>query len=190
MSDRFPGQIWIGGQLSRIARLYPDAPDDDTTILQGLIDALHLDGASHEYGDRAIDADFTGDFGLAGYLNDGGLLHLKQDQAVNGEFPETEQFCIEHGIAFDRNSDHYCEYNGENVHWRPGMNSVIVTYADSSGKEIVGGDTVRQAMKELTDSIAPGSTEAHIDHIAVALRLLNDVCPELPPELEKFKIVA
>lgn len=33
MSDRFPAQVWIGGQLSRTARLYPDDPDDVLHIL-------------------------------------------------------------------------------------------------------------------------------------------------------------
>ncbi len=48
MTDRFSAQIWIGGKISHTALLYPDDPGDDTTILQGLIGALHEDGASHE----------------------------------------------------------------------------------------------------------------------------------------------
>lgn len=189
MSDRFPAQIWIGGKISRTAKLYPDDPDDNTTILQGLVGALSADGASHEYGDRPIDSNFDASLELAGYTDEG-LLHLKQDQAVNGEFSDTEEFCIEHDIPFDRWSDHYCECDAENVYWRPGMNSVVFRYSDAQGNEIVCGDTVRQVMAEFEacKTRIPGTMKP--DRFEAGLKLLHDACPELPPDLEKFEIVA
>lgn len=189
MSDRFSAQIWIGGQFSRTARLYPDDTDDDTTILQGLIDALSSDGASHEYGDACIEVNCP-EKDLGKYLStDGKLLHLKNAEAANGEFAETEQFCIDHGIPFDRNSDHFCEYDGENVRWRPGMNAPQVTYADANGHEIVDGETVRAAMEQLDlvltlDKRVP-ATWAMVEQ---ARSFLHDACPELPPELEVFNL--
>lgn len=177
MADRFPAQIWIGGQLSRSKRLYPDDPDDDTTVIQGLIGALHSDGASHEYGEAEIRSDYT-EKGLFEYL-DGDVLHFKNDQACNGEFEETEEFCIEHGIPFDRQSHHYDEYDAENVYWRPSMNSPTIRYADASGNEIVCGDTVRQAIEKLEGGL-----------LMVGMNLLHEACPELPPKLEKFEIIA
>ncbi len=190
--SEFPGQIWIGGQLSRTAMM-PNprlASSIETTVLQNLIAALSADGASHEFGDKVIDANCT-EHGLGDYLTDDGrLLTLKCAEAVNGEFPKTEQFCMNHGIPFDRWGDAYGDCDAENVYFRPGMDTPIVRYSDSSGNEVVDGDTVRQAMQKLTDSIAPGSADAHVDYLADALRLLHDACPELPPALELFNIVA
>ncbi len=199
MSDRFSAQIWIGGQISRTARLLPDDPDDDTTILQGLIGALHDDGASHEFGDVVILEDCCDSPELYFYLDDSDFLNLKCDQAVNGEFPETEEFCIQNGIAFNRWSDHYGEYGAENVHFRPGMDAPLTTYADSAGKEIVCGDTVRQAIEKLDEfnkvvgactALSPKlSADDWLNFIA-GLRLLHDACPTLPRKLESFEVIA
>lgn len=187
MGDRFPGQISIGGQICCDTRLYPDDAGDDTTVLQGLVSALHEDGGSHEDGDVVISADCEPPT-LYTYL-EGGLLNLKNDQAYNGEFQETEEFCVEHNIPFDRWSDHYCEYDAEHAYWRPGMKSPFIIPVDSHGNQLICGDTVRKALKELNDSSAPGSVDAHLEHVANALRLLREACPDLPPRLETFKIV-
>ncbi len=185
MSDRFPAQICIGGQLSRTKRLYPDDKVDDGTVLNGLIAVLGMDYASHEYGDAPISYPCTEAELLETYLDDGFLV-FKNDQAVNGEFQETEQFCMDHDIPFDRCSDHYCEYDAENVHWRPGMNSPMIRYADSHGSEIVDGATVREALSKLTSF----SYDHRTALVTEAEKLLQAACPELPPEFEKFEIVA
>lgn len=195
MSDHFPAQIWIGGKVSNTTLLCTDDPfspsySHATTVFQGLIAALHEDGASHAYGDRAIAVDCTNWDDLALYLDDESLLHLKDDQAHNGEFGVTERFCIDNNITFDRNSDHYMEYDGENVHWRPGMSEPQVTLSDSRGKEIVDGDTVRKAL-ELLDAVVDPASEADASTVFhEARRFLHDACPELPPKLEKFEIVS
>ncbi len=196
MADRFPAQIWIGGQLSRTAQLFPDDPDDNTTILEGLIAALSEDDASHNYGDIRIPADCP-EADLGEYLTDDGkFLNLMSDHAVNGEFPDTEQFCMEHGIAFDRWSDHFCE-DAENAHWRPGMDKMVIHDADSNKQEVVDGVTVRLAMEKLDELEAKRlSTLSSYASFTVktwkiftdAIRLLHDVCPELPPELEVFNL--
>lgn len=199
MADRFSAQIWIGGQISRTKRLYPDDKDDDTTVLRGLISALNLDRASHEYGDAEIDFNCTEEE-LLKHL-DGALkrnppassvLRFRNDQAVLGEFPETEQFCIENDIPFDRNSDHYCEYDAETVCWRPGMESCETRYVDSAGRENVDGETVRKAMELLTSY---QQARTHVDGdrdeelLEAAEKLLKNVCPELPPDLEPFEVI-
>lgn len=191
MADRFFAQIRIGGQISRTARLLPDDPGDDTTILQGLIGALHEDGASQ--GTR-IPCDCSEE-DLGNYLSEdgegGAWLHLKNDQALNGEFSETEEFCKEHGIQFDRNSDHYCEYDAENVYWRPGMKQPLVVSANSRGNEIVEAAEIREALEKI---VSYQQTWSHVDGerdedlLTAAERLLKDVCPELPPELEVLNL--
>ena len=186
MSDHFPGQIWIGGKVSRTARLYPDDPEDTTTILQGLIHALASDGASHEYGDVAISSDCTESELLEVYLRET-VLHLKDDQARGGEFSETEQFCMDNGIAFDRNSDHYYEYDGENCHWRPGMDSLVKTYGESEGNERADGGTVREALALLDSD--ENQEDSPLEKFDKAVLLLRKCCPPLPPELQNFEIV-
>jgi len=192
MADRFAAEIWIGGKVSNTKRLFPDDPDDNTTILQGLIGALHEDGASHAYGDTAIEPNCTDWDGLAKYLDDESLLHLKNDQAVNGEFPETEAFCVEHDIEFDRNSDHYCEYDAESAYWRPGQEGVIVMYTDANGREIIAGDTVRQALAKITEfetNAIEHNQKPKWEDLFLGIRLLNDACPEQADKMETFEII-
>ena len=178
MSDRFPAQIWIGGQV----------PDKN---ISGLIEALVADDASHEYGDVGISKDCTRTELLELYLNEG-ILHFKDDEAPIGEFLHTETFCMEHGIAWDRNSDHYCEYDAENVYWRPGKNSSLVfRYANSNGHEIIAAAPVREALALLNDAEGP-STRNPVSQALIerAIVLLNETCPELPPKLENFEIIS
>jgi len=184
MTDSFAAEIWIGGQVSRTARLYPDDLQDTTTVLQGLIAVLNSDGASHEFGEAEIPADCT-EADLLKYINEKGLLNLRDVQARGGEFPETEQFCLDNGIAYDRWSDHYAEYDSEKASWRPGMDSPMTVYSDSNGNEVVGGKLVREALELLQDSVKAKAAEAR----AAAIRLLGKCCPPAPPKLKKFKIV-
>ena len=54
MSDRFSGQIEIGGLIAFDTQLLPGDPMNSTTVLQGLVSALIDDGVSAEYGDGDI----------------------------------------------------------------------------------------------------------------------------------------
>lgn len=179
MSDRFPAKIWIGGEISR-------------TVLSGLIKALSQDGASHDFGEKGIDPDCT-EAELRDYMADdgdsryGAVLCLKDDQAGYGQFETTEQFCTENDISFDRWSEHYCEWDAENVYFRPGMNSPTIRFADARENEIVCGTTVRQALALLVT--AEDSADEPGTLVDKAIRLLQDACPELPPNLESFKVV-
>lgn len=182
MSDRFPGQITIGGQVSRSA-------------IPGLIFALHQDGASHDYGESVISLTCTPDELLEEYL-EGETLCFRCDQATNGEFQETEQFCLNHDISYDRWSDHYCEFDAENAYYRPGMDGPRMTLADSDGNEIVDGDTVRRAMAMIDKLAANGlwgwedeDGTTPEDVFSEAHRLLHDACPTLPDPLPKFQII-
>ncbi len=180
MSDRMAGQIWIGGKVSRTAM---QSDDPEITILRGLIGALNDDGGSFEFGGPPISSDCTAE-NLPLSLDDESLLNLKNDQARNGEFEETEAFCFRNGIMYNRWSDHYCEYDAENAYWRPGMEGPMVIYADSDGYEIVSGDVVRQALETLENP-----RRSLLIKIQSAARQLKIACPELPPKLEKFEIV-
>ncbi|KKM63519.1 hypothetical protein LCGC14_1510630 [marine sediment metagenome] len=198
MADRFPAEIRIGGRLSGTARLYPG----DTTILRGLVSALNDDGGSREYGDVVIPFDCEPP-ALDTYLDSKrgsykSVLLLKNDQACNGEFESTEEFCQKNGIPYDRWSDHYCEADGEKAYWRPGMESPTIHYADSQGCEVVCGATVRKALAALKNFEASLSDRSENINVALvfhggvaeAMKLLEEACPELPPKLESFEIIA
>lgn len=192
MSDRFAAQIWIGGKVSNTERLYPDDEGDKTTILAGLIAALNEDGASHDFGDTTIDPNCTDWDQLAKYLDENFLLNLKCDQICNGEFAETEQFCIDNDISFDRWSDHYCEYDAENVYFRPGMSIPVMTYANSCEREVVDGKCVRKGMdlvNEFNANYNASDKASDWAKLEEGLRYLRDACPELPPKLEKFELI-
>jgi len=158
MSDRFPGSIQIGGTIRRVHLPY-------------LVGCLSDDGASQEYGDKAIDSDCS-ETELMEYLKEG-VLEFCNDQAHNGEFERTEDFCVEHDIAFHRWSDHCCEYDAEIADFRPGMNSCVVRYSDSNANEIVCGKTVRQAM-----------TVLKLGEVDEALQILAAACPAGPEALQ------
>lgn len=191
VADRYAAEILIGGELSQSKRLYAEGFIDDTTVLQGLIGALHQDGASHEYGEPAIADPCTVECLLAYLDKNDNVLRFQNDQACNGEFEATEEFCQENGISFDRRSDHYCENDAENAYWRPGMNSTKIRYADASGNEIICGETVRKALKKLESfrEASPGDPNKG-NRVDAALRLLHEACPPLPPNLEPFRIIA
>lgn len=175
MTERFCGCISIGGKLPK-------------HLLSELVAALHEDEASHEYGEGPIEADCKD---LTDYIDEAGLLTLKTDSARNGEFENTESFCCENNLGYDRWSDHYAEWDAENVYMRPNMQGPVVTYADSDGKEIVDGETVRNALallKEYFDEDNGGNAGVRSVRDE-ALECLEAACPELPPPLEKFEIV-
>lgn len=204
MSDRFAACIRIGGQLSFTRQLLPDDPGDGTTVLQGLLGALHDDSASHEYGEAVIPAACVV---LDLYLEKG-ILVFKNAEACNGEFEATEEFCVEHDIPFNRWSDCCWPYNGENVYWRPGMSRPVTTLADSSGDEIVCGKTVREALakldhflssenafgRQITEALGRSSSLTVKPEVGKlieeATRLLHDACPKLPDDLPKFEMIA
>lgn len=182
MPDNFCAEIRIGGKVPR-------------SLVAGLVEALHHDEASHEYGDDVIPKDCTTPT-LYSYLLtsvlDKTFLRFRNDRAENGEFEQTEEFCVKHDICFDRWSDHYCEYDAENVYFRSGMHAPLVTYADSDAKEIVCGATVREAIEKL-DSFKenvglPTLSTDHWENLDEGLRLLHDACPPLPDALAPFDI--
>lgn len=184
MADRFPAQISIGGQISRTAFALPNNSDDDITVLRCLISCLHNDGASHEYGDVSIDNNCT-EKQLLKYQKNG-ILVFKNDYAVLGEFPDTEEFCQKHGIQFDRWSDHYCEYDSEKVYFRKDMDNLLEITVDPSDEEMIYARNIRKTLSELLKFKA-NHLNSHIDK---AIFLLELSCPDLPDALKEFSIIA
>lgn len=150
MADRFPGRISIGGSISATERLFPEDPEDALTVLEGLILALHEDGACDDYGGAEIPLNCSREK-LNEYIDDDGTLTLVSDQARNGEFEETESFCIKHGLSFDRWSDHYCEYDSEIVFWRPDMEQPLILFSNADGDPVIRRDSLEDILAQLED---------------------------------------
>lgn len=108
MSDSFPGKLNIGGDVPRrlVAELCTKICNQDCTL---------------DYDDQfqpANEADL-----LSGISPRCGWLTLVDSSARYGEFPDLETYLASHGIAFDRHSDAYCEYNAVWHYCRPGQAS-------------------------------------------------------------------
>lgn len=182
MAERTNAVISIGGQVSRSQRLYmplQDKTDDGSTVLMGLVGCLHDDRGSDEFGNPPIPPNSFEGILLNDYLDDNGLLTLRAEDICNGEFEETERFCMDYGIPFDRWSATCGEYPPENVYWRPGMKEPLIVIADERNVEVVSGDEVRRAMTALYK----GESQD-------ALLILESICPDLPNALPEFQITS
>lgn len=198
MSDRYPAEIRIGGQLSRTA---DSVADPEESVLNVLVSMINDAKVSHEYGDATavISVDcLENEKSLFFYSDESGQwLQFRDDQAVNGEFADLEDFLIENRISFDRRSSHYCEYDAENVYFRRsriGLDTLETTHVDSNGNEVICGETVRQALEKLDkyEQVAGKATAFQVEdweNFAAGLRLLREACPEIPGPLPKFEIV-
>jgi hypothetical protein len=186
MADRICAEIRIGGQISRTAKM----KDTDETVLNCLISMINGAEVSHEYGDAVaqipVNEEDDDDSQLLQYLDEEGhFLRFRDEQAHNGEFEALEEFLVAHDIPYERWHDHYCEWDAENVYFRPGMNAPVVTYADSRGQEIVCGQTVRSALDLLKQYVADRDDEDLVDE---ALHVLEAACPKKAPPMEVFEI--
>ncbi len=83
MADRSPAQITIGGQIP-------------LACIPALLRMITLDHALTLYSDEPVDED---------HFMIGSVLELSISQAVGGSAENIEDFCMNHGISFVRNSD-------------------------------------------------------------------------------------
>ena len=62
-----------------------------------------------------------------------GTLYYDNDQATYGRFEELEDYLVEQGIPFTRNSEGFCEYPGETRFFRPGVCDLTAYEQDGVG---------------------------------------------------------
>lgn len=163
MSDRFPAEITIGGDIKR-------------SLIEGLIGAICGDGASLGWGEAPFEPKDEKEL-LEGFTS---FLILKDEEARYGQFDEIEGFCRENGIAYDRHSDGYCEYDPENVSFRPGMDEPVVETTDRQGHVLVNGDDLASLINDFE------TNEWARDEMIAQLKTL---LPKGVPALEKLRIV-
>jgi hypothetical protein len=115
MSDYFPAEISIGGQIYQ-------------NCLVQLIKKIEAEGASlNGYGAPPATKD-----AIRSALKEGRIIRLYDDRALNGEFRDLEDFLLRNLIHFDRHCDASCESNAENVYFRGGM-KILVLPSDQAG---------------------------------------------------------
>ena len=161
MADRFAAEIEIGGPVP-------------ASLMDELLDAVHHDGASFEWGDG-----FAGTTEeLIESVREGGTLWLCDDQATYGEFSSLEELLVRHSIAFDRRCDAGSECDPELVRFRPGMSKPDCRNTSMDGCEIVEVSRLCYVL----DALKRGDA-------STAYLLLQDVLGPVIPPLEPFYVV-
>ena len=117
MSDRFPGDITIGGDIPH-------------RLLDLLSEMIASEGVS-------IDWQYTlGKAAVQKVIEDAvarkETVRFTDDEACYGQFEELEGFLVERGIHFDRHSDARYEYDGENAYYRGGRKVIVMPAGQNS----------------------------------------------------------
>jgi hypothetical protein len=159
MSDRFPGQITIGGPVKK---------EDLPKLLEKII---------YEYGCNEDWEEGNPPENIKDLLNESGYICFGDHDARNGEFSELETFLKEKGIPFNRQSSGCYEYNPEIVYFRKEMKEPIIFITDTDGEELVPLSSVKTIKNFLVK-----------DKKDEAIELLNCLCKDIP-SLPKFEIV-
>ena len=130
MSDRFPGEITLGGRIPRrlLDRLAGMIADQGVSIDW----QYALDKAAVK---EAMETAAAG----------GQTVRFTNDEACGGQFEELETWLTSRGIDFDRHSDARYEYDGENAYGR-GRRQPVIMKSDQSGKALVSAEEVRDVL--------------------------------------------
>ena len=172
MSDRFPGEITVGGTVPK-------------ELCEEFCRELNLAGGEVVgFGRPARKQFFRNWRDVTDNLGDDGLLRLSNDEAAYGMFEELEKFLVRYGIAFDRRSDAKYGYDAEDVSFRPGMKKPVVCLADQGGNPMVPLSDLKPIAKRL-DRLATESPRT-VSGFATAVRnlakrLRKTLPPEIPP---------
>ena len=167
MADRFAGKISIGGQV----------PADK---VQALIDAINSESINlhPEWSDKTFSANCKQD--LMDALDKSGHIVLCDDQATNGMFDCLEAELTEIGVAWERWSDGYCEYDAEIVWWQPGMDAQEGVICDANGNEVVPAEPVKKAYALLRHCFSDRPGNENPEMRDAAMKQLASVVTEVP----------
>ena len=155
MSDRFPTEITIGGQLT-------------AKELAALVTHVHADGLGIEWEPA----------GKASSLKQRALQAVKDRQPVtfsdceiaNGDIPGTIAFCQKHNLSYVCRVTGKYDFNGEIRWWSPGME-----------KERVWQHTTKEADEPMLTMDDLKDLEADGKKLEDAISLLESVAPSPPP---------
>jgi hypothetical protein len=170
MSDRFPGEITIGGKLP-------------AALLDEFLGEVASTGASvGGYDGPAFDCKNADDLRQA--LDTDRHLVLADAEASYGQFEELEAFCVKHGLPFDRHSDAKYEFDSVNVRFRPGMKRPVEVPSDNCGENLTDADKLRPVAKALARLATATLTKAKL--LAAVRKASRKLDSLLPPEVESL----
>jgi len=132
MSDYFPGQIEIGGDISR----------KDLNILINIV--VNMELKDEDYSDvwtreKLVEAFATQD-----------SVFMTDDQARYGEFPELEAWLVEYKISFNRHSDAQYEYDAVNTYCRvDGKKAILNTvYSTQNDEDLLPYSVIKNIVND------------------------------------------
>jgi len=180
MSDRFAGEIEIGGKV----------PKD---LAQDLVDAVAEEGAAegNDWGGKEFSPQSPGELmGVVAASGFEGILRLVNDQASFGAFTYLEAFCVKHGIAFNRKSEARYEYDAELVQFRSGMKEPMSFNCANFDDVLVPAAVVMQVVRKLEAAlVASQSSSAYSHAVLGAVQQLREQCGVGIPALEPLEFV-
>ena len=155
MSDRFPAEITIGGNIPR-------------RLLDKLAGMIASEGVSIDW-QYAMDKAAVR-AAIEAAASRGETARFTDDEACYGQFEDLENWLTSHGIDFDRHSDARYEYDSENAYGR-GRKRPVTMNADQSGKDLVSAEEVRKIL----------ASQAPLDRKLARIAKLAAVPPALTP---------
>ena len=100
-----------------------------------------------------------------------GTIDAQEYSARNG-YPEIEEALVQLGVAFDRHSDSYCEFNAEWRIFRPAPNHVDRTIpSNQDGDLLVPLDTLKKLEKKFVSGL--GTNAMTLDDIKTEMGLTS-----------------
>ena len=168
MSERYPAEITIGGKMP-------------TGLLDHFLGELRSAGVRvGGYDGDPFDAKTVDE--LRQVLDEGEHLVLADAEASYGQFEDLEEFCVQHGIPFDRHNDAHFEFDSENVHFRAGMESPLAVYSNNQSDDLTDVAKVRPVASELARLAKAKLT--HDELLAAVVKASGDLAKALPPEVD------
>lgn len=155
MSDRFPAEITIGGDIPR-------------RLLNELAGMIASEGVSLDW-QYVLDQPAVRE-AIEAAAAKGETVRFTDDEACYGQFEELESWLTRHGIDFDRHGDARYEYDGENAYGR-GRKRPVIMNADQSGDPQVSIEEVRNIL----------ISQAPVDRKLIRIAKLTAVPPALTP---------
>ena len=156
MSDHFPGDITIGGDIPR-------------RLLDKLAEMIASEGVSIDWQYALDEAAVRAAIEAA--ASKGETVRFTDDEACYGQFDDLENWLTGRGISFDRHSDARYEYDGENAYGRTHKRPVVMK-SDQSSQDLVSTEEVR---KVLASQASPDRKLARIAKLVAVPPALNPI---------------
>lgn len=163
MSERYSTWIKIGGRIKH-SRIPP------------LLDAICTAAVRLDWGEAYFEPQDAAE--LMKVRRDG-VLHLCDEEARYGEFPELEKTCRRLRLSYRRHSEGTCGYDAGLTDWRPGTREPI--YRRGSNEHTHEAMFLASEVKPALDALLVRKTKQAIK----TLQRLMPTIPDLPP----FEIV-